>query len=93
MATYYFTYGVGDCKGQAYQYGGWTEVEAENAEQAVALYKVFHPLVNGLLPCCGVALSKDEMAEDYMGPGSNMLAEGNGRKFCRDRITARREVF
>lgn len=93
MATFYFTYGIGDCRGQAYQRGGWTEVEAEDATQAVALYTAFHPLVNGLIPCSGVALSRDEMAKDYMGPGSNMLAEGNGGKFCRERISAKQEVF
>ncbi len=94
MATYYFTYGIGQDTNQAYQGGGWTEVEAESAEQAVEIYRVFHPLTkDGLLPCCGVALSKDEMAKDYMGQGSNMLAEGNGGKFCRDRIVVIREVF
>lgn len=96
MATYYFTYGLGEDTKQAYQGGGWTEVEAENAEQAVALYKVFHPLTDeGLLPCCGVAYTYDHMVREYPSAlgRMSMLKDGNGGKFCRDRISAKQEVF
>ncbi len=95
MATYYFTYGIGEDTKQAYQGGGWTEIEAEDAKQAVEIFKVFHPLVNGLLPCCGVAYTYSQMAMEhpsFMGRTS-MLKEGNGGKFCRERITVTREVF
>lgn len=48
MATYYFTYGLGEDTNQAYS-RGWTEVEAEDARQAVDLYKAFHPLTEDAL--------------------------------------------
>ena len=83
--TFYFTYGLGDPEetGQDYQ-GGWTEVEAESVLKAVDIYKVFHPSVNSLLPCCGVGLTELQMGK--------MLTEGNGGKFCHDRIVVTREV-
>lgn len=89
--TYYFTYGLGQDTNQAYQGGGWTEVLADDRRQAVELYKAFHPLVNGLLPCCGVAYTHAQMAE--VKPWGCMLTDGNGGKFCRDRIRATREVL
>ena len=96
MATYYFTYGLGDTKStnQAFQ-GGWTEVEAENSLIALKAYKVFHPVnENGLLPCCGVALTEAQMECPYSSrQGYNMLKDGNGGKFCHDRITISREVM
>ena len=92
MSTYYFTYGMSSpaqdyCK-------GWTEVEANSSWEAIKLYKRFHPPREGLLPCCGVALSRDQMAEEFM-PGVSMLKEGNGGVFAHDRITGpnEREVF
>ena len=94
MATFYFTYGQGDPEDtrQAYK-GGWTEVEAETPGQAVAAYKIFHPLTeNNLLPCCGVAMTREQMAEPYGYVSGGMLQEGNGGYFCHDRITIRREV-
>ena len=83
--TFYFTYGLGDPEetGQDYQ-GGWTEVEAESVWKAVDIYKVFHPSVNSMLPCCGVALTERQMGK--------MLTTGNGGKFCHDRIVVTREV-
>lgn len=82
---FYFTYGLGDPKetGQDYQ-GGWTEVEAEDLWKAVDIYKIFHPSVNSLLPCCGVGLTELQMGK--------MLTTGNGGKFCHDRIVVTREV-
>ena len=90
MATFYFTYGLGDDTKQAYQGGGWTEVEAETSYQAVEMYKEWHPPINGFLPCCGVAYSRENMLKPlrFCG-GRSMLEEGNGGKFCRERITAR----
>lgn len=96
MATYYFTYGIGEDTNQEYQGGGWTEVEAPDAKTAIEAYKVFHPVTkDGLLPCCGVAYTHEQMAKEYKyGPrGYSMLKDGNGGKFCRDRITIIREVM
>ena len=84
--TFYFTYGLGDPEetGQDYQ-GGWTEVEALNSKMALDMYRIFHPEnLNGLLPCCGVAYTDLQMGK--------MLTNGNGGKFCHDRITVTREV-
>lgn len=83
---FYFTYGIGDPEqtGQDYQ-GGWTEVEAPDVRKAVDIYKAFHPGVNNLLPCCSVALTDLQMGK--------MLTNGNGGKFCHDRITVTREVL
>ena len=41
--TFYFTYGCGDPDetNQSYQ-GGWTEVEAMSAKEAIEAYKVYH---------------------------------------------------
>lgn len=82
--TFYFTYGLGDPAetGQDYQ-GGWTEVEAPDVWKAVDIYKVFHPCLDGL-PCSSVALTERQMGK--------MLTNGNGGKFCHDRIVAMREV-
>lgn len=95
MATYYFTYGIGEDTDQAYQGGGWTEVEAPDAMTAIKAYKVFHPVTkDGLLPCCGVAYTHEQMTREYkFFPGQNMLKNGNGGKFCRDKITISREVM
>ena len=94
MATYYFTYGIGDDNNQDYV-GGWTEVEAPNVRTVIEAYKVFHPLTkNGLLPCCGVAYTEEQMSKEYkFFPGQSMLKDGNGGKFCHDRITISREVM
>lgn len=92
MATYYFTYGLGEDNNQAYV-GGWTEVEADSATEAVEAYKVYHPTNdNDLLPCCGVAYTHAQMAKPYKYAPGSMLEEGNGGKFCHDRIVIRREV-
>ena len=88
--TYYFTYGVGlvEDTHQAYS-GGWTEVSAPTREMAIALYKVCHPLNDrGLLPCCSVAFTKDEMGD--------MLETGNpgaGGYGCHDRIVLHHSIF
>lgn len=84
MATFYFTYGSNDDK-QAYRCG-WTEVEADTVQEAIAGYMAYHPANdNGLLPCCGVAYSRHQMEK------GNMLKEGNFGIFCHDRITIKRE--
>lgn len=93
MATYYFTYGMSSPV-QAYC-KGWTEVVAGSREEAVRLYKLHHPLTkDGLLPCCGVALTKEEMEREYL-PGISMMKDGNGGVYVHDRITGpdEREVF
>lgn len=91
--TYYFTYGIGDDNNQAYV-GGWTEVTADDARKAIEAYKIYHPLTkDGLLPCCGVAYTYEQMAKPYkLFPGKSMLKDGNGGKFCHDRIVIKREV-
>lgn len=91
---FYFTYGIGEDPNQAYQGGGWTEVEAPDPGTAIKAYQVFHPVnKNGLLPCCGVAYTHEQMAKVYKYASGSMLTEGNGGKFCRDRITITREVL
>ena len=85
MATFYFTYGSSD-ENQAYR-GGWTEVEADTRQEAVAGYMAYHPAnKRGLLPCCGVAYDHQQMER------SGMLTEGNFGIFCHDRITIKRET-
>lgn len=84
MATFYFTYGYDD-DNQAYK-GGWTEVEADTAREAVAGYMAYHPAnERGLIPCCSVAYSRQHMEK------SGMLKKGNFGIFCHDRITIKRE--
>lgn len=56
--VFYFTYGS-DSDEQAHK-GGWTEVEADNAELALAAYKAYYPPNDdGLLPYCWM-YSEDE---------------------------------
>lgn len=86
MATFYFTYGMSSDK-QAYK-KGWTEVEAKNRREAIEAYLIYHPLVDGLIPCCSVALDQKQMSKPV-----NMLKEGNGGVFCHERITLQREVL
>ena len=93
MATYYFTYGIGDPNNQDYV-GGWTEVEADSIEDAITAYKMYHPVnEHGALPCCGVAYSREQMAKPYKYAPGSMLEDGNGGKYCHDRITLKREVM
>lgn len=94
MAKFYFTYGS-NSKNQDYV-GGWTEVEADSAREALDVYRYYHPGRDGVLPCCGVAYTKEEMARPYKygtRAGESMLTEGNFGKFCHDRIVMRREVL
>lgn len=85
---FYFTYGVGDCQEQAFQYGGWTEVEAPDSMTAVEIFRMAHPPVHGLLPCCSVALTEHAMRRPYSQHDKRcMLEEGNGGKFCRERLS------
>lgn len=84
--TFYFTYGLGrpEITSQAFQ-GGWTEVEAPDVRTAIKAYETFHPVnEHGLMPCCGVAYTELQMGK--------MLTEGNGGKFCHDRIKYQYEV-
>ena len=91
MATFYFTYGM-DSDKQAYK-KGWTEVEADTRQEAIAGYLAYHPAADGLLPCCGVAYTREQMAKPYKyGSGGSMLEDGNGGVFCHDRITIKRET-
>lgn len=45
-----FTYGS---EGQPFV-GGWTEVNAPDEETAVKIFEVFHPSVNGMIPCSSI---------------------------------------
>lgn len=86
MSKFYFTYG--SCSSTQPFDGGWTEVEADDARQAINLFKAVHPLVNGLIPCCSVALTEEEMRK-----GSDMLKHGNFGKFCQERISINHDVI
>lgn len=93
MSTFYFTYGIGEDNGQDYA-GGWTEVEAETRSEAIKAYKMYHPPKHdNLLPCCGVAYTREQMEKPYKHFPGSMLTDGNGGVFCHDRITIKREVI
>ncbi len=52
MAKFYFTYALASST-QAFV-GGWTEVEAEDEEQARCIFGLAHKSKSGYLPCAGI---------------------------------------
>ena len=81
MARFYFTYGT---EGQPYV-GGWTEVEAPDAEIAGNLFKAVHPCKSGNILNCSWVYTEEQFKKTEMsGPGGNM------GKRCVERITLTR---
>ena len=81
MSTFYFTHGT---EGQAY-FGGWTEVIAENRQQAEAAFLAFHPLRNGFIPCASV-YTEEEMKK------TTMWEVGNFGYRCHETISLTRSI-
>ncbi len=89
--TFYFLYDYLNIAPDTQDYeGGWTEVEAHNVSEALKLYQQFHPSrKGGVLPCTGVGYTEFQMSYRFKhGPnkGKTLMEEGNGGKFCHDRI-------
>lgn len=83
MAKFIFTYGS---EGQPFV-GGWTEIQADDEDQAIAAFQIFHPNKDGFLNCCSV-YTEDEFKRTRMaGP------KGNLGYFCHETITLQRSVI
>lgn len=76
MARFYFTYGP---DGEHPFPGGWTEVEAEDRDIAVAAFCAFHPRKEGLIDCAGIYDAMQFQA-------TKMSARGNFGKCCQELI-------
>lgn len=75
---YYFTYGT---DGQPFV-GGWTEVEAPNADIACAAFRAVHPDKEpGILNCSSA------YTEEFFLRSCMASPDGNFRKFCHERIS------
>ena len=74
---FYFTYASEEC-GMPF-IGGWTEVEAENADDAVSKFKAAHPTPGNddVINCC--SLYDEELFKRTL-----MLEKGNFGKFCQE---------
>ena len=75
---YYFTYGT---EGQPFV-GGWTEVEAPNADIACAAFRAIQHDKEPWILNCSSAYTEEVFLKSGMA-GS----DGNFRKFCHERIT------
>ena len=72
MAKYYFTYGFDDG-------GGWTEVTADDLMMAIDAFKIYHPLRDGMIPCCSWY-----PAEEF--EKTRMFRDGNLGQRCKESI-------
>ena len=72
MAKFYFTYGSSSDI-QPYQ-GGWTEVRAENMDQAVGAFRAVHPDKNKLIVCSSIYTEEQFKATSMGQKGSNLGA-------------------
>lgn len=82
MSKFYFTYGTEDYP----FYGGWSEVIAENEDQARSLFQLVHPnkVVEGHSSgCLNCAFVYDEVTFK----ATNMPVKGNLEKFCYEVIS------
>lgn len=83
MPYFIFTYGS---EGHPFV-GGWTQIEAEDMNQACSIFRVFHPNKNGnALNCAGV-YSEDDFQQTEMCHRYNF---GAG---CHESIQVRRVLF
>ena len=75
---FYFTYGSGEWTGMPFV-GGWTEVEAENEDEAVTKFKAAHPNPDdeNILNCCAF------YNEDLFNR-TGMRETGNHGAFCQE---------
>lgn len=83
MPKFYFTYGT---DGQPFR-GGWTEIEAPNANAACAVFRIFHPdKREGILDCAWVYSEEKFKRTEMAGP------DGNFHQGCHETIILRREA-
>lgn len=80
MQTFYFTYGSDHWAG-----GGWTEVVAEDMDQACEIFSLIHPRRDGFVACGGIY---DENAFSR----TSMPAKGNLGLYCVEWLQLRREI-
>ena len=86
MAKFYFTYGQSDR--QPFK-GGWTEVEAANAEDACRAFRLVHPdRTPGILNCAGIYTE-----EQFRNTAMHNDHRGNFDRFCVERITFTHEII
>lgn len=83
MAKFYFTYGS---EGHPFV-GGWTEVEAQNRDEAVCAFRACHPdgKTDGFPNCCNIYSEEDFKR-------TSMYACGNMGHHCHETITLRRKL-
>lgn len=72
---YYFTYSN---DGNQPYIGGWTEVEAGNMEQAIAIFDTIHPRKTDFINCAGIYNDSFERTPTY--------TNGNFGAKCHERI-------
>lgn len=70
MAKFYFTYGSGSDI-QPFQ-GGWTEVRAENMDQAVGAFRAVHPDKNKTIVCASIYTEEQFKLTSMYEKGSNL---------------------
>ena len=64
--------------------GGWTVVDADGVDQAIAIYRIFHPDINPpMLDCSGIFTENTFI-------GTKMHRQGNYGKRAVERITLTR---
>ena len=72
MAKFYFTYGSSSDI-QPYQ-GGWTEVKAEDMDQAIGAFNAVHPMKNKTIVCASIYTEEQFKATSMGQKGSNLGA-------------------
>ena len=82
MQKFFFTYG---CEGQPYV-GGWTDVYAENEDQAIAAFEAFHPRKDGFINCSSIYSEQDFLR-------TKMADVGNMGARCHEKILLQRELI
>lgn len=78
MSTFFFTHGSDNG-------GGWTEVTAENMDQAIDMYSMVHPRSYGLVSCCSI-YTEETFKQ------TSMYADSNFGKRCVERISLNRTI-
>ncbi len=66
--NFYFTYG---CEGHPF-IGGWTQVVADNRDNAVALFNMVHPQKSGFVDCAGIYTEEQFFQTKMYKQGSNL---------------------
>ena len=83
MEKYYFTYGT---SAQFPYFVGWTEVEAENKKQAIAIFRIAHPdKTEGIINCSSI-YSEHEFKKGEMYNSDNLGSR------CHEKISLSVEI-